>query len=316
MGKRGIVHKASIVSTGEPLMHEAPRILAIDDEPLLLELLMEYLKDRYQVTVMNSARDALEILRQDSFYDVILLDRMMPGMNGMQFMRAINGEPHLSHIPIIMQTAAAESRYYLEGIQAGVYYYLVKPFREQILHDLVAAAVNESAKRKHFYQRTHLFADTQSPFRITNTPFTFRTLEEAEELAYFIANQFPDPNRVMMGLLELMINAVEHGNLAISFDEKLRLIREGIWKEEIDRKLAQPQHQQKQATLIYCAKNGVHEVMIRDEGQGFDWKPYFLMDADDLARPTGRGIFTARLLAFDQLEYQGSGNTVVARVRS
>ena len=50
--------------------------------------------------------------------------------------------------------------------------------------------------------------------------FRFRTLEEAKSLAYFIANCFPDPVMAVCGINELLVNAVEHGNLGVTYDNK------------------------------------------------------------------------------------------------
>ena len=57
--------------------------------------------------------------------------------------------------------------------------------------------------------------------------FAFRTLHSARDIATVLANAFPDPKRVVIGLTELLVNAVEHGNLAITYDEKSRLREEG-----------------------------------------------------------------------------------------
>ena len=65
--------------------------------------------------------------------------------------------------------------------------------------------------------------------------FRLRTFDEAKNLAFLIANCFPDPSSAVYGLNELLINAVEHGNLGIRYDEKTRLILEGCMEREIER---------------------------------------------------------------------------------
>ena len=74
--------------------------------------------------------------------------------------------------------------------------------------------------------------------RLVSGIFEFRTLAEAEKLSALLAANYPDPDRVAVGIWELLCNAVEHGNLAIDFAEKSRLLRSGTYHAEIERRLA------------------------------------------------------------------------------
>ena len=67
-----------------------------------------------------------------------------------------------------------------------------------------------------------------------------RTLEEVEDSACFLASCFPEPERVVAGLMELLVNAVEHGNLGITYEGKKLLIADNKWRDEIHRRLKCP----------------------------------------------------------------------------
>jgi two-component system phosphate regulon response regulator OmpR len=111
---------------------EAPHILVVDDDTRLRGLLRKYLMDRgFRVTVAANAQDARRSLEALDF-DLIVLDRMMPGEDGVSLTQSLRGD---REIPILMLTAMAETEARIAGLEAGVDDYLSKPFdpRELIL---------------------------------------------------------------------------------------------------------------------------------------------------------------------------------------
>jgi hypothetical protein len=141
--------------------------------------------------------------------------------------------------------------------------------------------------------------------------FRFRTLEEAKNLAFMIANCFPDPKMAVYGLNEMLINAIEHGNLSISYEDKTRLVMEGLLFEEIARRLEMPEYRGKQGHLSFESNGSELRVHIKDEGKGFDWRPFLDISPERATHPHGRGIATSRLMSFTSVEYAGCGNEVI-----
>ena len=144
--------------------------------------------------------------------------------------------------------------------------------------------------------------------------FRLRTMQEAHAIAELISEYLPDPHFAQLGLCELLINAIEHGNLGISYDEKKMLIESGRLEETIAHRLAAPEHRDKFATVEYVAEPHAHSVTIRDQGNGFDWLPYLAFSENRALEPLGRGIAIAASLAHASLEYYGNGNTLVYRI--
>lgn len=106
------------------------KILVVDDEPLNNKLILAYLSDHpYEVVCATSAEEAYTKLQAEHF-DLILLDRMMPDMDGLEFADKLKHNPTLSSIPIILQTAAAEKIKLAEGFEAGIVDIITKPFDE------------------------------------------------------------------------------------------------------------------------------------------------------------------------------------------
>ena len=107
-------------------------ILVVDDDRRLRELLQKFLMDNgFRVTVATDAEDARQRMRAMEF-DLIVMDRMMPGEDGLAFTRALR---ETSTVPILMLTAMGETEARIDGLEGGVDDYLSKPFepRELVL---------------------------------------------------------------------------------------------------------------------------------------------------------------------------------------
>ena len=128
--------------------------------------------------------------------------------------------------------------------------------------------------------------------------FSFRTLDECRVLTTLLAAACPDPAKVATGLSEMLINAVEHGNLGISYADKSHLLATHEWEQEIIRRLEQPEYVNLYVTVQF--ERGINQISIVIIDQG----PERSSDSH------GRGIAMANILSFDTVEYKGNGNEV------
>jgi len=287
-----------------------PRVLVIDDDAVNLKLVEEILAPlALDLRTAGSARQAFTAL-EEAAPDLILLDRMMPGESGIDLLRRLRKEPRFSRIPVIIQTACASSRDLREGFDAGAAYYVTKPLDHDLLRGVVRGAL-----------RTLTRADTGEPEqpgtalrRMRQGSFEFRTLEEALDLAAQLGQLCPDPDTAVMGLAELMVNAVEHGNLEISYAEKSSLCRAQSWRQEVLRRLELPAYCSRVAQVNVERRRSVVRFEVRDQGPGFDWRKFMSFDPERAFDPNGRGIALAQQLAFSNLTYEEPGNVVVAEV--
>jgi len=118
-------------------------VLVVDDEPDLRELI-EYnlIQSGHSVTTACDGIAALE-LAESTLPDVIVLDVMMPGLNGIQVAQRLRSQTQTASVPIIMLTAKAEESHELEGLNAGADDYITKPFSMSIL----LARINSLSRR-------------------------------------------------------------------------------------------------------------------------------------------------------------------------
>jgi two-component system, cell cycle response regulator len=119
-------------------------ILCVDDEPANLKLLENILVPRgYEVISVASGQDALLKIKKLTI-DLVLLDLMMPGMDGLQVSRKIKENKKYKNIPIIMLTAYSGVESYIESLSDEVFAYLHKPFETEELARLIKTALAQS----------------------------------------------------------------------------------------------------------------------------------------------------------------------------
>ena len=108
-------------------------VLIVDDTPQNLSILGELLQPLYRVRAANSGERALAIARSELQPDIILLDVMMPGMDGYEVIRQLKQDEVTRGIPVIFVTALTESREEQRGLALGAVDYITKPFNPEIV---------------------------------------------------------------------------------------------------------------------------------------------------------------------------------------
>jgi two-component system, OmpR family, alkaline phosphatase synthesis response regulator PhoP len=108
-------------------------ILVVDDEEDILELVRyNLIKEGYHVTTVASGEEALKSARSAQS-DIILLDLMLPGVDGLEVCRLLKHDPKTQHIPIIMLSAKGEEADIVTGLELGAADYVTKPFSPRVL---------------------------------------------------------------------------------------------------------------------------------------------------------------------------------------
>lgn len=293
-------------------MSKAKILLAEDSSSIAQHIVRILTSQDFDVTVTEDGLAAWEVLASGARFDTIVLDREMPRMNGMELLRRVKSSPHLAQIPVIMETTRDDEESIREGLAEGAYYYLTKPFVPAVLLSVVKAAVAQHRDHLALFEGVR---KAERPFEFMQRgSFRFRTLEDGRLLANSLARACPEPEKSVLGLQELMANAVEHGNLGITYEEKTELLMNGAWGDEILRRLETPTGQARQVTVDFIRTEEDIRITVQDQGKGFKWEKYVDFDASRAFDNHGRGIAMARALSFNELRYAGNGNTVTARI--
>jgi len=112
---------------------EKATILVVDDTPDNLILMSNLLKDRYHVKIVSNGERALKVAASDTPPDLILLDIMMPGMDGYEVCERLKHDPKTANIPVIFLTAKGEMADQKDGLELGAVDYITKPINPPIV---------------------------------------------------------------------------------------------------------------------------------------------------------------------------------------
>lgn len=129
-------------------MKQMRKILVVEDDPSLQELLLFNLKkDGWQVTLVDSGETAL-LKAVDLLPDLIILDLMLPGVDGRQVCMQVKRYPKTHSIPIIMMTALGQEKDVVAGLKMGADDYVVKPFSLDVLRARIDAVMRRCGPRQ------------------------------------------------------------------------------------------------------------------------------------------------------------------------
>ncbi|HBG75007.1 MAG: hypothetical protein A2X25_07100 [Chloroflexi bacterium GWB2_49_20] len=130
-----------------------PKILIVDDEPLNLDYLEQEFEDlNYATITASNGKEALDKVHSES-PDLVLLDIMMPVMDGFEVLSRLKADPATRDIPVIVISAMNDLQSVVNGIKLGADDYLPKPFEPTLLH----ARVSSSLERKHLRDLQQLY---------------------------------------------------------------------------------------------------------------------------------------------------------------
>jgi len=141
----------------EQLMSQ-PKILIVDDEPFNVDYLEQELDDmNYNILTATNGREALDKVTNEP-PDLILLDIMMPIMDGFAVLNELKADPLLRHIPVIIISAMNDLESVVKGIKQGAEDYLPKPFEPTLLHARISASLEKKLLRDQQRKLLHTFA--------------------------------------------------------------------------------------------------------------------------------------------------------------
>lgn len=288
-------------------------ILIVDNDDTNRLIIEDALKDEgYSIVSTLNGEEAWEkLLREESKISAILIDSSLSHLGGLKFLHKVQSDARYSNIPIILQTLLGDKVSITEGIEAGAFYYLTKPFSQKAFLAVVKNAITifdliQTYEEKDVNVKSQIFS------ALNYAELQFQTLPEARQLAQSLAEINSETHGMVLGLTELFINAIEHGNLAISYEEKTRFVNNGTWEDEIEARLSLDEYKNKWVHVQVNYSETKIVIKITDDGKGFDWEEYMEISPDRAFDLHGRGIAMSRMLSFDTLEYKSIGNEVVA----
>ena len=290
------------------------KVLLVDDSPLVLDFLKTAVQTReFEVKTARNGQEGL-IKAKTWDPDIIFADIFMPKLDGLDLLSAIR-EDNLDTI-IIMITGSGNEDLTIEAIRRHANDFLKKPITTNVLFPLLdkySDLINERNlfhKTRDFFVNQTFLLEIDSDFDLI-PPIVERLISETKG---FLPNK--QKLGIKLGLLELLVNAVEHGNLEITQEEKENALEAGysVYENLKKERLANKTLANRKVKITFTMDQKHCHWEITDEGNGFDFA--------DLPDPTlpqnlmsncGRGIFLAKM-NFDSIHYLEKGNIVKVEV--
>ena len=291
-------------------------VLVVDDDEAYRLLIGTILSGRgYRVHAAGSCQEAETFLQNRAeLPPLVVTDWNLPDGEGIDLMRRLKRDIRWRYLPVILCTGRSSPAEIQRGIDAGAFFYVTKPIDGRVLTTAVASAARSyDPVLRRMAREVH---DTSEVLpHIRELRMEFRRVDEAVNVARWASRFFPDPDGARLGLQELIYNAIEHGNLGINYDEKSKLLQApGQFHDEVQRRLEADEYRHRIVELQISAEAHYVEATISDEGEGFDFKKYLNLTPDRALDMHGKGIAIANNVVFDEMEYQGPGNVVRARM--
>ncbi len=285
------------------------KILIVEDDLASREYLKNAIEiEGHEYRAAEDGKEGLEIFTEFK-PDLVLCDIQMPIMDGLELLEAVRAKK--SNAIFIMITAFSTEDYAVKAFHLGANNYLKKPVRQADLLELLQKYDAIIKNRKAIAPKvpgTLLHREFVLEFP-THTDMIPKVVD------YLISetgNLFSSDERISieLGLVELLTNSLEHGNLEISFDEKSKALQEGKLDQLYENRLQNPELANRKIIVSFRMNPQLAEWLIEDEGKGFDWKALQNdIQQERLFDLNGRGIFICQFL-FDELEYLDKGNKV------
>jgi len=108
-------------------------ILVVDDQPIMLKLLEQILKDRYDVVALENGREALEWMYSGNIPDLVVADLNMPEIDGFEYIQKIRESGFFYDVPLIVLSGEESSNERIKCLKLGANDYLIKPFNPEEL---------------------------------------------------------------------------------------------------------------------------------------------------------------------------------------
>ncbi len=284
------------------------KILVVDDDDTMRRLLERVLtKADFQVLTAENGRKGWEIFEREKPF-LVFSDVEMPEMDGLELLRKIKKKSPQT-IVVVMTSYGSEDRV-IAVLKLGGDNYLKKPFEISEIHSL-------ANRYKEFSEEKDLFHQAAARVDLLNMNLTLENnLGIASSASKFLIQQLApflfgeDLTSIRLGLFEMLLNAIEHGNLEIDYETKTEALHKNEFLDLFEQRRKDPRFIKRRIFVDMEVTQGACRVDVRDQGNGFDWSRWIeRRSSDSILATHGRGIMMTQLY-FDNIVYNTSGNQV------
>ena len=288
-------------------------IYVIGEHGVWLENLITLLKDtKYHINICSDIEHTIELcLNQKNSAHTIIIDDATLKHQRLKSLKAAASNEH-GDCNFILATQHEHSSAIRQALKRGVFFFITPAYSTEMVMTTLERAMNTEVSLAS--QLNALDPQSQLSSLVNEARFTIKTPAEAQTIATILGYIAPSPHRVSVGLLELLLNAIEHGNLSIGFLKKSELLASGNLHEYVNQKLCEPAYCDKEVSLSFNKSADKLTYEISDQGQGFFPDAFLEFEPQRSLEKNGRGILIAKRYSFDELSFENGGRTVIASI--
>ena len=290
-----------------------PIILVVDDSETDRMLIGGLLKPKLDWIVQYATNGAEGLQMIDDLYpDVVITDLQMPEMNGIELCAAAK-QKH-AHVPIILVTGRGSEDLAAEALRAGASSYVPKSGLSNYLLDTVEQIVSLA---KHNKSKVRLLQEQATGIRVkfsleADQNFIAPLVDYVmTNMGAMVIGDEAQRRQVAVALEESLLNAMYHGNMELGADTAQaarKLLHDGNCLEEVSKRCAVSPYKDRRVLLAVNITRKNVEIIVRDEGAGFDTQSMakFANDPSQLSDASGRGLTLIHNF-MDEVSFNDSG---------
>jgi FixJ family two-component response regulator/anti-sigma regulatory factor (Ser/Thr protein kinase) len=287
-----------------------PNVLVIDEDLIYRSVMSDLLSEHMNLVFVANFAEASQTINNNEFSMVISESEISDIDVVEMIIKLKTMKPNLYFVII---TSKRDMKLAIEVMKNGAVDYLLKPFTIEDIANLVEKYLKFSVNKKFDYDLINIITEEKRTFIIpTNVhilgPFVYELMEMIKRFNEISKN---DIFSIRLAVYEMLINAIEHGNLEINYETKKNLLSAGVnYIEYLDSLSKNEPYTRRKIEISYqYYKTGIG-FFIKDEGNGFDVKKFENRDIkDELLAMHGRGIIISKF-NMDEIIYNEKGNEV------
>lgn len=269
----------------------------------------------FAISTRDESDDAIAALKaQKSEFDAVVLDWRQQGGKNAEFARKLAAVSREVELPVLVLACADAEETIALAKQAGLANCLSAPCPLAELKNNLMSLTRNMTGDMETVENDALLEDAFS--LLHSCKFQFRTPRDVELLVPVLSRMFPEPDRTVAGIADLMMNAIEHGNLEIGHERKAEWIARGVYQNEFHKRLHTPPYSTRWGEVIINRRADGVLIIIMDQGCGFCWQNFVELEQPAVVEANGHGIARATQVSFDQVRFNHQGNQVTAFVAS
>lgn len=289
---------------------QKPPVLIIDPDLALQEILGEILKNRFRIFVANSIVESQTIMQGEDPH-LIFIELLLENEDAIEFIERSKRSKSNTQFIVITDNATVENA--VTALRHGALDFLKKPFEIDDIARIVEKFFSLTANREADYD---IYSSIIEESRVFELATDFSIVSTFMSEIMHIISRFARIDKkttltIRLSLYEMLVNAMEHGNLEINYEMKKNLLEEVMdYQRYLTDRANEAPYKDRKVRVSYQFDTKSIAFTITDEGKGFDVSKVPNPHAtENLERLNGRGIFISRV-NMTRVTYNDKGNSV------